>query len=166
MAHACPRCGQTSTVEQLEATPESTWLRCRACRYVWRGPGQDAFAFIVCSRAVSAQPVREPHPATGKPRAPRFAVALPMRYRTPTDAAWQPAVTENISRSGVLFRTERPPSLRTAVEIVLELPSLVPGVTPGDIVCLGDVVREQPGDERAAAVAVAVGSYRLKTAAP
>jgi hypothetical protein len=163
--YVCPRCGQGSTVEQLEATPESTWLLCRACRYVWRGPGQDAFAFIVCSRALGAQPVREPHPSTGKPRAPRFAVTLPMRYRTPSDASWHPAVTENISRSGVLFRTDRPPSLRTAVEIVLEVPSLVPGAAPGDIVCLGDVVREQAAAE-GAAVAVAVGSYRLKGATP
>lgn len=162
----CPRCGQTSTVERLEATPESTWFLCRACRYVWRGPGDDAFAFIVCSRAVSAQPVREPHPVPGRPRAPRFAVNLPMRYRTPSDTTWRPAVTENISRSGVLFRTDRPPSLRTAVEIVLEVPSLLPGAAPGDVVCLGDVVREEPGTDGPSAVAVAVGNYRLKASTP
>jgi len=156
----CPRCGQRSGVKPLEATPVAAWYSCDTCRHVWRGPGLDAFAYIVCSRAVTVRPVPERHPR-GAARAPRFAVDLPLRYRVPGDDDWQDAVTENISRSGVLFRTERPLPPRTAVEMVLEVPNPVPGGPPDDVVCLGDVVRAHSvnGDN---AVAVAVGNYRLR----
>ena len=37
-------------------------------------------------------------------RAPRFSLRLPIRYRTVGEPAWHDGTTENISRSGVLFR--------------------------------------------------------------
>ncbi len=160
MPSECPRCGQRAGVKQLEATPEAAWYSCDTCRYVWKGPGVDAFAYIVCSRAVKVQPVLERHPA-GAPRAPRFAIDLPLRFRAPGDQDWQDATTENISRSGLLFRTGRRLTPRTAVEIVLEVPNAVPGGPPDDVVCLGDVVRAH-GANGDNSVAVAVGNYRLR----
>ena len=164
MPLSCPECGHSSGIAELEATPESAWLTCRACGHVWRGPGVDAFSFIVCNRAASARPVKERRP--GRPRAPRFAVNLPVRYRTPDVQDWQTAVTENISRSGVLFRSRRPLKPRTAVELVLEVPNPIPGGPSGDVGCLGDVVRAElrNGGSPTHVVAVAVGSYRLKIA--
>lgn len=162
MASECPRCGQRTGIQQLEATPESAWYACETCRYVWQGPGLDAFAHVVCSRAITVRPVTERRPA-GVPRAPRFAVDLPVKYRTSSDRDWQDAVTENVSRSGILFRSRRRLRPRTAVELVLEVPSAVAGAPPDDVACLGDVVRSEAvnGDS---SVAVAVGNYRLRTA--
>jgi hypothetical protein len=162
MAPDCPRCGQQAGVKQLEATPESAWFTCRTCGYVWRGPGTDAFAFIVCSRGLTVRPVQELRPS-GEPRAPRFAVDLPVRYRAAADADWQEAVTENISRSGVLLRAPRQLRPRTAIELVIKVPSPVPGAPPEDVTCLGDVVRTA-GANGTHAIAVAVGDYRLRAA--
>jgi hypothetical protein len=136
-------------------------LTCRACGHVWRGPGTDAFSFIVCNRAANVNPVQERRP--GRPREPRFAVNLQVRYRTPDVPHWQTAVTENISRSGVLLRAERSLTPRTAVELVLQVPNPFAGGPAGDVTCVGDVVRDEPrnGGTPTHAVAVAVGNYRL-----
>jgi hypothetical protein len=163
MAPECPSCGQHAGVQHLEATPESAWFSCQTCGYVWRGPGINAFAFIVCSRSLTVRPVQELRPL-GEPRAPRFAVGLPVRYRAAADADWQEAVTENISRSGVLLRAPRQLRPRTAVELILEVPSPVPGAPPEDVTCLGDVVRTEGAGAGLHAIAVAVGDYRLRAA--
>jgi hypothetical protein len=161
MAPDCPRCAQRTNVQEVESSPESTWLACRSCGYVWRGPGTDAFAFIVCSRSVDARPVQELRPS-GAPRAPRFQIGIPVRYRAATDEDWQAGTTENISRSGMLMRAGRRLTPRIAVEMVLTVPNAVPGGPSEDVICLGDVVRSEPVETGEAAVAVAVGDYRLR----
>ena len=52
-----------------------------------------------------------------KPRAPRFVIPLAILYRTPGDAAWLEGWTENISRSGVLFRADHQVAPDTPVEL-------------------------------------------------
>lgn len=165
MSLSCPECGHSTAVAQLEATPESAWLTCRACGHVWQGPGVDAFSYIVCNRTASAHPLKEKGQGRpGRPRAPRFVVNLPVRYRTPDMPEWLSAVTENISRSGVLLRARQPLTPRTAVELVLEVPNTFAGGPAGAVGCLGDVVRDEVrnGGAPSHAVAVAVGTYRLK----
>lgn len=78
-----------------------------------------------------------------KQRAPRFVVRVLVRYRELGDRDWKTGVTENISRSGVLFRVPKAAEVRSILEMMI--------VLPGDeadsevrAVCLGHVVRHEP----------------------
>jgi CheY-like chemotaxis protein len=74
-------------------------------------------------------------------RAQRYKMELPLRYRPIGEAQWRDGVTENISRSGLLFRVAE--SLPTAVqlEISMELPPEIAGLASAEVVCRGEIVR-------------------------
>ncbi len=78
-------------------------------------------------------------------RAPRFTIQLPMRFRMPGDTEWSTATTENISRSGVLFRTIRKVSPNSHIELQLTLPSEITGGSVLQVGCRGEVVRTIAG---------------------
>lgn len=56
------------------------------------------------------------------PRAVRFPMILPVRYRPQGDADWSYGMTIDISRSGVLFRAAHVLDLQAPVEIEVILP--------------------------------------------
>ena len=92
-------------------------------------------------------------------RARRFALHLPVRYRCLGEARWQDGRMENISRSGVLFWTDHPAAVDSAVEIRFVLP--VGPVAPG-VLCRGRIVRTVPaGPERLPGVAATISAYRF-----
>lgn len=109
-----------------------------------------------------SDPRLDPAPK-GDTRAERFAIQIPVRYHEPHSSGWFEGRTENISYSGVLFRTESPLELKTAVEIRIELPAAILGEAPGEIVCKGLIVRveESPMAGIPPALAVAIRSYRM-----
>jgi PAS domain S-box-containing protein len=74
-------------------------------------------------------------------RAQRFNLHLPLKYRLVGERAWRDGTTENISRSGMLFRAEEmiPPS--ALLEINLVLPAEIAGLSAAEVVCRGEVVR-------------------------
>jgi hypothetical protein len=86
---------------------------------------------------------------------------MPVKYRPTGATAWRDGRTENISRSGVLFRTEQPISLRTRIEFLIALPEEVGGRSSA-VVCLGRVVRAEPPrpDDPRPAVAATIAGYR------
>jgi hypothetical protein len=97
-------------------------------------------------------------------RAKRFPIHVPVRYRIPHSPDWFVACTENVSRSGVLFRTDCVFEPMTTLDLRLELPPLNNnGGTHAEIVCKGEVVRVERdypvGDSPA--IAVAIYNYRL-----
>jgi len=98
-------------------------------------------------------------------RAQRFPIRVPIRYRTPSSRDWLLACTENISRSGVLFRTEKSVfEPTTTLQFRLELPPINNKVGfRAEVVCKGEVVRTEPTDSVGTppAVAVAIHNYRL-----
>ncbi|MGD0125301.1 MAG: PilZ domain-containing protein [Terriglobia bacterium] len=98
-------------------------------------------------------------------RAQRFPVHLPVRYRLARSRQWFEAYTENISRSGVLFRTERVFEPTTALDLRLELPPVDNGErVRGEVICKGEVVRTDPPDDPKgvpSGVAVAIHRYWL-----
>lgn len=55
-------------------------------------------------------------------RAPRMPLHLPLRYRRPGEESWTEAVTQNISRSGVLFSSPNGLADDETIEMVLHLP--------------------------------------------
>ncbi len=58
----------------------------------------------------------------GAPRAPRFAIQMPVRYRVCGQVNWYEGRAENISRSGVLFRGQRIIEPLTSIEMSFVLP--------------------------------------------
>jgi CheY-like chemotaxis protein len=74
-------------------------------------------------------------------RAQRFKLHLPLKYRQIGEHDWRVGTTENISRSGLLFRAEEliPPNVQ--LEINLVLPAEIAGLSAAEVVCRGEVVR-------------------------
>src|SRR3954468_3373926 len=75
------------------------------------------------------------------PRAERYAIPIAILYRSPGELDWQPGLTENISRSGVLFRAERHLEPNTPLELMLDLPTIVSAPASGTALRRGRVVR-------------------------
>ncbi len=74
-------------------------------------------------------------------RAQRFKLNLPVRYRLLGEESWREGTTENISRSGLLFRVDQLLEPTTQVEISLVLPPEIAGLSAAEVVCRGEVVR-------------------------
>jgi CheY-like chemotaxis protein len=80
-------------------------------------------------------------------RAQRFNLHLPLKYRLVGEGDWRKGTTENISRSGMLFRTDEMIPLSTQLEINLVLPAEIAGVSAAEVVCRGEVVRALPPEQ-------------------
>jgi hypothetical protein len=96
-------------------------------------------------------------------RARRFPIHLPVRYRLARSPEWFKAYTENVSRSGVFFRTDRVFEPTTALDLRLELPVIENGErVRAEVVCKGEVVRMDRSDDAEGippGVAVAIHRY-------
>ena len=101
------------------------------------------------------------------PRANRFAMDLPLRYRSDGEDVWSYGITLNISASGVLFRATRALDRSTPMEMQV--------VLPGDsfggarILSRGAVIRYVRPDDSTGqhVVAVSIDTYDLvHTGAP
>jgi hypothetical protein len=90
------------------------------------------------------------------PRAPRFSIPIAILYRTAADPAWLEGWTENISRSGVLFRAFRDIDPDTPVEMLMKIPIWIATPVAGSTICRGRVVRAErpsPLEDRPAVAA-------------
>jgi hypothetical protein len=97
-------------------------------------------------------------------RAMRYPIRMPIRYRVSGELQWREGRTENISRSGVLFRTEDTPATRTAIEMLLTLPPEISGSREqATVICRGRIVRTVAAHdgEPQSAVAATIAGYRL-----
>ncbi len=74
-------------------------------------------------------------------RAPRFAIPIAILYRTPGDLAWLEGWTENISKSGILFRAHQQIPPNTPVEMMMEIPTFIATPVAGAAICRGRIVR-------------------------
>jgi hypothetical protein len=97
-----------------------------------------------------------------QPRAERYTIPVTILYRTAGEP-WQSGLTENISRSGVLFRTERHLALDTPLELMLEVPAILDSADPGGSVRRGRVVRAIAPSSRERRPAVAATFIDLHT---
>jgi hypothetical protein len=89
-----------------------------------------------------------------------------MKYRTAGQVDWQDAITENISRSGVLFRAEGLLDLNSSIEMRVALPV---GPSPErfpEVLCSGRVVRavDRSSQQPRPAIAAAITSYHFEAA--
>lgn len=74
-------------------------------------------------------------------RARRFNLHLPLRYRLLGEKGWRIGTTENISRSGLLFRAQDLLQPSAQLEISLVLPAEIAGLSATEVVCRGEIVR-------------------------
>jgi len=97
------------------------------------------------------------------PRAERFPISIPVRYREPNHPEWLEGKTQNISCSGLLLHTDASLEPKITLELRIELPVSVLGEGRGEILCKGTVVRAQENalEGLPTALAVAIQSYRM-----
>jgi PAS domain S-box-containing protein len=95
-------------------------------------------------QSVPAQPVRVRQ--TPPTRAQRFQLHLPLRYRRLGEKNWHDGTTENISRSGMLFKADEELQPSAQLEINLVLPAEIAGLSATEVVCRGEVVRTVAGN--------------------
>jgi hypothetical protein len=96
-------------------------------------------------------------------RARRFALYLPVHFRQPHSPKWLEGTTENISYTGVLFRSSYPLPLETPLELRLEVAVGSKRNHGAEIHCKGAVVRveQRMVPEAPVALAVAIRDYRI-----
>jgi PAS domain S-box-containing protein len=97
-------------------------------------------------------------------RAKRFNLHLPLKYRLVGENDWREGTTENISRSGLLFRAEETVSPNAQLEINLVLPAEIAGLASAEVVCRGEVVRtvEEGTSEVHPALAAKILQYHFQ----
>jgi hypothetical protein len=86
-----------------------------------------------------------------------------MRYRASGQTEWRDAETENISRSGVLFRARQPLDVKSLVEMRFRLPEEMAGQRSAEVFCQGWVVRSASpsADEKRHRMAAKILDYRF-----
>jgi hypothetical protein len=96
-------------------------------------------------------------------RARRFELHLPVYFRQPHTPTWLEGETENISYTGVLFRSSCGMALETALELRLQLAVGGERNHGAEIRCKGPVVRveQRIASETSIALAVAIRDYRI-----
>jgi len=101
-------------------------------------------------------------------RAPRFPMQLPVHYRLAGETMWRHGTTENISRSGVLIRTDLTLEPSVHLEFSVELPTDVFGMAATEILCRGEVVRQvnAAGDDMTPALAARILDYHFHRTGP
>ena len=141
------------------------------------GAEPDGFALIVSVPHVPLRPCpsnRSPVPAG---RSPRFITQLPLAFRLDDDSGWRHGLSENISRSGILFRTDRTgmgphwdalAARGMPVEVLLEAPTDSEPPRKRHVKCEGKLVRTSGTDAAATpvSIAVAVRGYSVVPASP
>jgi hypothetical protein len=88
---------------------------------------------------------------------------LPLRYRRLGDTQWHVGTTENISRSGMLFRADDALQPNAQLEINLVLPAEIAGLSGTEVVCRGEIVRtiDQQGETLSPALAARILQYHF-----
>ena len=96
-------------------------------------------------------------------RAKRFALHLHVYFRQSHSTTWLEGTTENISYTGVLFRSTHPLVPETSLELRLQLAAGPKLNNASEIRCRGAVVRveQRNAPETPVALAVSIRDYRI-----
>lgn len=95
------------------------------------------------------------------PRAERFVVELPVRYRALGEPQWSYGLTRNISTTGLLFNVLKPLDVDTPVEIEVAVPRPFVGHDHARLTCTGHIVRGIRELDDSSSLAATIASYRL-----
>jgi len=80
-------------------------------------------------------------PRPHAPRATRYTIPISVLYRPSGAKTWLEGRTENISKSGVLVRSDHVMELNAAVEMLINIPSEIASPFAGTTICRGRIVR-------------------------
>lgn len=96
-------------------------------------------------------------------RALRFNLHLTVRFRSAGETVWRDGVTQNVSRSGVLFHASTPLDANTPVELRLALPIGSSADAFSEVICSGRIVRTvaPSSANQRTGIAVAISHYEL-----
>jgi hypothetical protein len=99
----------------------------------------------------------------GSIRAERFQVHMPVLYRTPDSPEWIETRTENVSHTGVLFRTKSVLKPSTIVDVRLEVPPTNLKGSHAEVICKCEVVRVEKtrGKKTSPTLGFAIRNYRF-----
>ena len=75
-------------------------------------------------------------------RPTRFELGLPVQFRPVGGSRWMDGISRDISRSGLLFRSESAVPLGTELEVIIAMPKELTGCRTVQVVCTGKVVRQ------------------------
>ncbi len=100
-------------------------------------------------------------PGSAHARAKRFSVRTPIRFRCNQESEWRTGVTENISCTGVLFRSDGALQPRTQITVRFTVPPQISGGLPVEVICDALVVRDELLDQNAHALAAAILNYHI-----
>jgi len=109
------------------------WHSMRRTRQVARDGGETK------PSPVASQLPRRPH-RSWRPRERRIKCDSPLSFRLPGEA-WGTGVLENISRTGVLFRTEEKLARGQRLQVVMEMPEEIVGRKDARVLATGRVTR-------------------------
>lgn len=90
----------------------------------------------------TAQPQPDTGPRDLQPRAQRYPIAAPVRFRHVGHLGWRSGRTMNLSRSGVLFESEAALAAGTVVDLAISLPTHADGQTGKTMIASAIVVRQ------------------------
>jgi hypothetical protein len=62
-------------------------------------------------------------------------------FRIPGSDGWSEGTTENISHSGLLFRSSSPIEVGSSMELILEMPPELTGLDHARVLCEGSLLR-------------------------
>jgi len=96
-------------------------------------------------------------------RAQRYGIQIHLRYRLKGESKWWKGTTENMSRSGVLFRGEEFAEPKTPLELTFVLPKEISGARPAEVMCKGTVIwSERPREPgKLPSLATTISQYRI-----
>jgi hypothetical protein len=72
----------------------------------------------------------------------RFELGLPVQFRPVGASQWIEGTSRDISRSGLLFRSDSEIPLGTELEVIIAMPKELTGSRAVQVVCTGTVVRQ------------------------
>lgn len=104
------------------------------------------------------------------PRERRLRHRVDLRFRVAGSDEWMEGVTENISRSGLLFRSASPIEVGSSLELNFEMPHEVTGDDDAQVVCEGSLLRVEAvaptrkNQQPTFLMACAITQYKFATA--
>lgn len=132
----------------------------------------DVFSVLLRNPALPVEPILEIRAEDWRPRAVRYRLRTPVRYKWADRGEWHLGTTANVSRSGVLFELdttdprviqEQPARPGTSIDLRIELPPNGGGDVPQQLCGEARFVRASavPGRWFLQASAVTVEAWRL-----
>jgi hypothetical protein len=96
-----------------------------------------------------------------RPRERRLHFESPVLYREKAAPEWRHGLSENISRSGMLFQAKEELPAGTQLELILEMPPELTGATGAKVICQATVTRVARRGKAQPLLGVTIDDYQF-----